>query len=191
MSKIDHSLFNADEHALHHAYGECPECAANLQIRSGRSGLFLGCSRYPDCHFSKPLHEQQHYQLKVIEGSACPECGSELAVKKGRYGLFIGCTHFPECHHIEKLDDSEPQEDSPVDCPSCAKGKLHQKTNRYGKHFYACDQYPECRYILNHSPVERACPECGWPIMVERQLNGEQVWQCPQKQCQAKVIADG
>ncbi len=35
----------------------CDECDATMVIRTGRSGQFLGCSRYPKCKFSKPLPE--------------------------------------------------------------------------------------------------------------------------------------
>ncbi|MDF2179758.1 topoisomerase DNA-binding C4 zinc finger domain-containing protein [Aliiglaciecola sp. CAU 1673] len=184
MSKIDHSLFSADEHALQHAYGDCPECSAKLQIRSGRSGPFLGCSRYPECHFSKPLHEFEYTQVKEIEGSQCPQCGAPLAVKKGRFGLFIGCTNFPQCHHIEKLN--RPGE-ALLACPACKKGQLHKRSNRYGKSFYACDQYPDCRYVLNFEPVPQPCPCCGWPLMVSRTSASGPFLQCPQRECQHKV----
>ncbi|GAB3026184.1 DNA topoisomerase family protein [Bowmanella dokdonensis] len=183
MSKIDHSLFKADEHALQHAYGDCPQCQAKLQIRSGKSGPFLGCSGYPDCHFSKPLHEYQYQEVKVIEGSRCPHCQSSMAVKKGRYGLFIGCTNFPECHHVDKLE--QPQESS-ITCPACEKGHLQKRTNRFGKTFYACDQYPQCRYLLNQPPVQHACPVCKWPLMI----NKGGIMQCPQRGCQHKLSSD-
>jgi Topoisomerase DNA binding C4 zinc finger len=27
----------------------CPDCGANTKLRSGRYGMFFGCTRYPDC----------------------------------------------------------------------------------------------------------------------------------------------
>lgn len=33
----------------------CDECGNDMVIRSGRSGQFLGCGKYPKCRFSKPL----------------------------------------------------------------------------------------------------------------------------------------
>lgn len=33
----------------------CDECGATMMIREGRSGKFLGCSKYPQCKFTKPL----------------------------------------------------------------------------------------------------------------------------------------
>ncbi|UCE60025.1 MAG: type I DNA topoisomerase [Phycisphaerales bacterium] len=35
----------------------CDECDEPMVIRQGRSGQFLGCSKYPKCKFSKPLPE--------------------------------------------------------------------------------------------------------------------------------------
>lgn len=35
----------------------CEECGSPMLIRTGRSGEFLGCSKYPKCRFSKPLPE--------------------------------------------------------------------------------------------------------------------------------------
>ncbi len=36
----------------------CPQCGAELVIRSGKHGPFLGCSHYPDCDYIRPLKSQ-------------------------------------------------------------------------------------------------------------------------------------
>lgn len=176
MSKIDHSLFSAHEHALEHSVGDCPECGNHLHIRNSKSGPFIGCSAYPACQFSKPLHDQQTTVLKEITGTQCPECQSVLAIKKGRYGMFIGCTNFPECHHIEPI---KKQEDTQLLCPQCGTGHITERTNKYGKRFYSCNRYPQCRYVLNSVPVKGQCPECGWGLLIEKK---GQVC-CPQPKC--------
>jgi putative DNA topoisomerase len=188
MSKIDPSLFASHEHALDGNFGQCPQCTAKLQVRHSKHGAFLGCSQYPDCDFVKPLHDNQTQQLKLIEQSVCPECGNTLAIKKGRYGLFIGCTNYPECHHIEAI---KQQDDTHITCPSCGQGKLIQRTSKYGKRFFACNSYPTCKYILNHQPRAHACPKCNWPIMVEKQSEGQIYLQCPQKTCLEKWHPEG
>lgn len=33
----------------------CPKCGAELVIRSGKHGPFLGCSQYPACDYVRPL----------------------------------------------------------------------------------------------------------------------------------------
>ena len=176
MSKIDHSLFSAHEHALDDNFGDCPDCGKPLHIKNSKSGPFIGCTGYPECTFSKPLHDKQTTILKTLEGVACPECTSDLAIKKGRFGMFIGCTNFPSCHHIEPIKEKE---DTLVDCPKCKKGQLISRTNKYGKQFFACNHYPKCRYVLNFTPVNENCPDCGWGVLIDKK---GQI-QCPQSIC--------
>ncbi|MBT0586650.1 DNA topoisomerase family protein [Alteromonas oceanisediminis] len=176
MSKIDHALFGAHNHALADAFGACPKCDAQLVIRRSKKGAFIGCATYPECDYTKPLHDTETQTLKQIDGSLCPECEHSLAIKKGRYGLFIGCTNAPECHHITSL---KPQANTEVNCPACSAGKLVKRTNRFGKVFYSCNQYPRCKYVVNHKPVGNSCSQCGWGILVD--INNQ--WQCPQPDC--------
>lgn len=187
MSKIDHSLFTANEHALENAYGTCPECDSRLQIRRSKTGSYVGCSNYPQCHFTKPLHEHESSVIKIMEDSPCPECSHPLAIKKGRFGLFMGCSHFPECHHIESLKE---QNHTHLNCPQCQQHELLKRTNRFGKSFYACNGYPACKYVLNSQPVAKACPDCGWGVLIEKKAAAGLQHQCPQKGCGYKEMAE-
>ncbi len=38
-----------------HKNEPCPQCGAELVIRSGKHGPFLGCSHYPECDYVRPL----------------------------------------------------------------------------------------------------------------------------------------
>jgi len=188
LSKIDHSLFKGSQSALKEAFGHCPECDGELGIKRGKNGAFIGCLNYPKCDFKKPLSNLPVPEvIKEIEGSHCPECQSQLVIKKGRYGLFIGCANFPECHHHEPINKSD---DTQIECPSCKKGHLVARTNKYGKHFFACNGYPKCKYILNSPPIKHTCPECSWPIMLKKKSAAGYVLECPQKQCQYKEVLE-
>jgi DNA topoisomerase-1 len=33
----------------------CPECGQPLTQRKGKNGVFLGCSGYPDCRYTRPV----------------------------------------------------------------------------------------------------------------------------------------
>jgi len=33
---------------------ECPKCGADLKVRSGKYGYFVGCSGYPECKHTEP-----------------------------------------------------------------------------------------------------------------------------------------
>ena len=180
MSKIDHSLFKAGEHALEHIDEVCPKCSSTLKIKHGKSGPFIGCSQYPACDFAKPLHDYDSAEVKVIAGSVCPQCKANMVIKKGRYGLFIGCSNFPECTYIESTKQSN---EAHVACPVCKDGHLIKRANKFGKQFYPCDNYPKCKYVVNFMPVSEPCPKCQWPIMLVKKAATGSVLQCPQRLC--------
>ena len=47
----------------------CPKCGAELVIRSGKHGPFLGCSQYPACDYVRPLKSSADgHIVKVLEG---------------------------------------------------------------------------------------------------------------------------
>lgn len=83
----------------------CPKCGAELVIRSGKHGPFLGCSQYPACDYVRPLKSSADgHIVKVLEGQVCPACGANLVLRQGRFGMFIGCSNYPECEHTELID---------------------------------------------------------------------------------------
>ncbi|MDT1852548.1 hypothetical protein FPK68_21215, partial [Acinetobacter baumannii] len=115
---------------------------AELVIRSGKHGPFLGCSHYPDCDYIRPLKSQADgHIVKVLEGQECPSCGAVMVLRQGRFGMFIGCSRYPECEHTELID--KPDETA-IACPQCGQGHLVQRRSRFGKTFHSCDRYPDC-----------------------------------------------
>lgn len=158
----------------------CPKCGSDLVIKSGGSGAFWGCSSYPECDYTRPLsNAPEMHVVKVLDDVCCPECGGDLGVKSGKFGMFIGCMEYPDCTFMVKENDDEEFE--PIPCPSCDEGQIHMRTNKKGKTFYACDQYPKCDYLVNQKPIHTSCEACGWDIMVEHQ-DGLQCPQCQHKQ---------
>ncbi|XQW85167.1 type I DNA topoisomerase [Thalassotalea piscium] len=187
MPKSDDKLFTQHEHALEKAHDVCPSCGCELVIKHSKAGSFYGCSSYPNCQYTRPVVEHERVEDKILVGSECPKCHHELAVKQGRYGMFIGCSNFPECHHIE---DTHQHEDAGVACPQCAaqgkQSELIERTNRFGKTFYSCEQYPKCKYVVNYRPIQEKCPKCQWTILVERKMSSGNVIICPEKKCDYK-----
>ncbi len=162
----------------------CPKCGQPLSKRLGKRGLFIGCTAYPDCDYTRNVNEDANAQPQTIEGRVCPQCGSQLVVKHGRYGKFIGCSGYPNCNHMEPL---EAPEDTKVPCPQCRQGTLLKRKSRRGKIFYSCARYPDCDYALWNEPLNEPCPSCGWPILslkVTKRKGAEK--QCPQKECDFK-----
>jgi DNA topoisomerase I, bacterial len=163
----------------------CPKCGKPLSIRLGRRGRFIGCSGYPECDYTRNLNEtaeqKEEAPPEIVEGRTCPKCDSPLIIRQGRYGKFIGCSAYPKCKYIEPL---EKPADTGVVCPECKKGTLVQRKSRYGKMFYSCNTYPDCKYAVWNPPVDEPCPQCGWPILTlktTKRRGTEKV--CPQKEC--------
>ena len=169
----------------HHSHEKehCPECQGELHIRNSKKGAFLGCVNYPTCQYLRPLHEKSDIK-KTLPGTQCPLCLKELVLKQGKFGLFVGCSGYPDCQHTAQLSQQdEDKEVLNITCPSCKKGKLQQRQSRYGKTFYACDNYPTCKYAINDKPVNEFCPDCHWPILVERKTTATRRLICPKKGC--------
>ena len=61
---------------------------------------------------------------------------------------------------------------------------VRKRKSRYGKVFYSCSTYPECKYAVWNEPLNEACPQCNWPILTlktTKRRGTEKV--CPQKEC--------
>lgn len=178
---MSESTSNNDANQL--AYGACPDCSAPLHIKHVGKSSFLGCSAYPNCEYSHSLQQHEVVTIKIMDNSCCPLCACELAVKKGRYGMFIGCTNFPQCDFISNKKDIKTTDTyEPVLCPSCKKGALQKKQNRFGKFFYACDAYPKCKHIENLQPINNKCTNCESTVMLVKNKNENTVI-CANKEC--------
>jgi len=153
----------------------CPECGAPIVIRWGRYGKFKACTSFPKCRYSRPVEEESS---SIYKDRKCPECSSSLLLRNGRYGKYLSCSNHPECKHTEPVPTGVP-------CPSVGcSGELVEKRSRRGRIFYACNRYPECEYAVWNKPVDRTCPRCGFPILVEKN-NKKGIW-CPS--CRKKIV---
>ncbi|WP_439234626.1 topoisomerase DNA-binding C4 zinc finger domain-containing protein [Lonepinella koalarum] len=137
----------------------CPQCGSPLHMRQGKKGLFLGCSAYPQCDYLKPLQVQSEHKILKQLTEVCPHCGRPLQVKQGSFGIFIGCSGYPDCHFIVQEKQDEPEQS--FACPECGKGQLVARRGRQGKAFYACNQFPRCKFTLAGQPYQVSCPNCG------------------------------
>jgi DNA topoisomerase-1 len=161
----------------------CPKCGKKLSKRLGRNGYFIGCTGYPECDYTRNVDEDAATaaQPQIVEGRMCPKCNSQLIIKRGRYGKFIGCSGYPNCNHMEPL---EKPADTGVDCPECKQASMLKRKSRYGKIFYSCARYPDCKYAVWNLPLKEPCPKCGWPILtikITKRRGTEKV--CPVKEC--------
>ena len=161
----------------------CPKCTQPLSKRLGRNGYFIGCTGYPECDYTRNVDDEAgaSNEPEIVEGRSCPQCNQALVIKRGRYGKFIGCSSYPNCKHMEPL---EKPEDTGVECPECKQAKMLKRKSRYGKIFYSCARYPDCKYAVWNLPLAEACPKCAHPILTlktTKRRGTEKV--CPQKEC--------
>jgi DNA topoisomerase-1 len=74
----------------------CPSCSeGRLSIKLGKFGAFVGCSRYPDCRFTRPLavDSGENGTGDGFEGTktlgVAPESSEVVSLRKGPYGLYL------------------------------------------------------------------------------------------------------
>lgn len=121
---------------------KCPKCGSPMQVRMGRYGRFLACTRYPECKSTKA----------ISLGIACPlGCGGEVVTRRARMGrVFYGCNKYPDCKFISWYKPV------PRPCPTCQHPYLVEKTTKtLGSHI-ACPN-KECDYKEMPAP-EGAAP---------------------------------
>jgi DNA topoisomerase-1 len=160
----------------------CPECQALTEVRFGKHGYFLSCSRYPECTFSKPCILEPDGSITIAEngevqetGRFCPKCKSPMVIKKGRYGAFMACSNYPACKETSPVTLGIP-------CPKeGCDGELAERRSKRGSTFYGCTNYPKCSLVLSKEPVQACCTACGFQVMVRvKDRKGEtKSLQCP------------
>jgi DNA topoisomerase-1 len=48
-------------------------------------------------------------------------------------------------------------------------GRIVEKKSKRGKIFYGCSRYPECTFACWDKPVDKPCPQCHAPFLVEKE----------------------
>ena len=165
----------------------CPKDGQPMVLKKGRFGPFLACSRYPECKETRRLVRGEGGKLQVevlapIE-EKCPDCGNDLMWRRGRFGAFIACSNYPTCKYIKKKEAKEIG----LLCPECNVGQVVERKGRWGRAFYGCKRYPECRFTAYHRPIPEPCPDCGRPFLLEKETKKEgKVVFCGNEACHFK-----
>jgi len=102
----------------------CHECGAPMVIRIGRSGEFLGCSKFPKCRGTRSMPT----------GVKCPKDGGDIAVRrsKKRGKPFYGCANYPACDFVI-WDKPVPEV-----CPECGYAGAEAKSNKTRGEYRRC-----------------------------------------------------
>lgn len=166
----------------------CEKCGAPMIVRTSRFGKFLACSAFPKCRNTKQMAGDNNAPRGGSNGASgespkqepemtdikCEKCGEPMLIRQGRFGKFLACSGFPKCKNTKPLD-----QDTGIGCPQCGKGKIVAKKTKSRKTFYACDQYPKCKFALWARPTGEKCPKCG-SLMINGGKGGEV---CSNKEC--------
>jgi DNA topoisomerase I len=72
----------------------CPGCnEGRLSLKLGKFGAFIGCSRYPDCRYTRPLAVENGNSTPGFEGTKTigvdPVSNEVVSLRKGPYGLYL------------------------------------------------------------------------------------------------------
>ena len=153
----------------------CENCGRTMVLRNGPWGPFMACPGYnedPPCKTVRRLHQKQQQKPPQPLDEKCPKCGEQLVLRNGQYGEFVSCSAYPKCKYIK-------QNTIGVKCPKCHEGDIVEKKARRGNLFYGCSEYPKCDFTANYKPVDKKCPECGSPYLLEKTLKSGVYLVCP------------
>jgi DNA topoisomerase-1 len=99
----------------------CPSCSAGrLGLKLSRNGAFIGCSRYPECRYTRPLsvaggdEAQEPLGDGPRELGADPATGMPVTVRRGPYGAYIQLGPVPGA---EPADDGKRKKKTEVEKP--------------------------------------------------------------------------
>ena len=115
--------------------------------------------------------------LEVSEVT-CEKCGAKMVVREGRTGKFLACPNYPNCKNIKSFD--EPKS-AVCSCPECGKAVFERKT-RFGKIFYGCSGYPNCKFASWEKPTNLKCPKCK-KFLTVRETKTILTYKCSDKDC--------
>ncbi|MCP4672717.1 MAG: type I DNA topoisomerase [Desulfobacula sp.] len=197
------SLDTADEHMISvKGVGvdtdlKCPDCNSQLNIKIGKNGHFLACTKYPDCSFTSNYQRDEKGNLsiekRVIDNTKikdCIKCGKPMVKKDGRFGTFLACTGYPECKHTESVNGGQGSRDTGVKCPETnCNGNIVERSSKRGKIFFGCSKFPECTFASWDKPVDKTCPDCQSKYLVEKETKKDGKFiKCPEKGCGFKEL---
>jgi DNA topoisomerase I len=86
----------------------CPKCGKALLLQSSRKGLFIGCSGYPDCDYTRPLKPQAGEEPMPPLGND-PATGEPICLLNGRYGWYVQVGETPKDSKIKPRRASLPK----------------------------------------------------------------------------------
>ena len=94
--------FNRDDYAEDFNWDQpCPKCKSPMQVRHGRYGPFLGCTKYPDCKGIVNIPRKGEEAPEHLPNCPAVGCKGQLTQRRSRFGKpFFSCNEYPDCDVI-------------------------------------------------------------------------------------------
>ncbi len=88
---------------------KCPKCSAEMMLRHGKFGPFLGCTKYPDCKGIVNIPRKGEAIQEDLPKCPAVGCEGQLTMRRSRFGkMFISCSEYPDCDVIgNEVDEIE------------------------------------------------------------------------------------
>lgn len=125
---------NARENAeINNILGDCPLCGKPLVEKRSRFGVFIGCSGYPECTYTRPITKST--------GVKCPKCGGDIVGLKSKGGkYYYRCSSYPNCDFVAWDRPTSTK------CPKCGYPLVWARSKK-GNSYRKCSN-PKCDYVL-------------------------------------------
>jgi len=160
---------------------DCPNCGKKMLVKTSRFGTqFLGCCGYPECKTMMPMSGEYTPPVEEETDEKCEKCGSAMVIKTGPYGKYYQCKaeKDPKCKTRKSILVTIGVKCGQEGCG----GELVQRKSRFGKVFYGCNNYPDCKFVLWGLPTGENCPECK-SMLVKKVLKKGTTIECSSKEC--------
>ncbi len=91
----------------------CPKCGKPLFMQASKRGLFIGCSGYPECDYTRPLHAATAEGDNILGKD--PATGLDVKLLSGRFGPYVQIGEMPEDKKAPKPRRASWPKDIPLE----------------------------------------------------------------------------
>jgi DNA topoisomerase-1 len=128
-ASIDGLEFKKEEYNPNFDWDQpCPKCQAPTVVRQGKFGVFLGCSKYPECNGIINVPRKEDIPQEQMPGCPAIGCDGSIVMRRSRFGKpFYSCSNYPDCDVI--VNDLSMLEEKYPNHPKTA----YVKKSRFGK----------------------------------------------------------
>ena len=109
----------------------CPKCGSPLNMQASKKGLFIGCTAYPKCDYTRPLSGNE--EGPTILGQD-PASGQNILLLSGRFGPYVQIGETPEDKKLKPRRASWPKGIPPDQADLATALKLLSLPREVGHH---------------------------------------------------------